>query len=352
METPRIAAVLPLVLACAAVPQAAPQAADGEPAAREIELFNGRDLAGWTPLGDAVWEVEDGELLGRIGGGGQSFLVTDRPYGDFRLEVDVKTELPGNSGIQIRSHVNEQGRLFGYQIEIDPSERAWSGGLYDEARRGWLQNLEGRDEARAAFRHGEWNRYAIECRGPWIRTWIDGVPITDYLDPLDMEGVIGLQVHSGNNTRVRWRSFRMVDHGEQGWAPVAPDGDWTVNQDPYSAARTGVSDPLALRVAWDVSDELAFDLGPGLRLRLGADLRRGEDVLGEGSEPKRPKQRHLAVCRAGSRIALFLDGELVWRSDAFDAPADARVALTRVADGSAATPVVFEQLRPLPQRER
>lgn len=35
--------------------------------------------------------------------------------------------------------------------------------------------------------------------------WLNGIPTVDTFDTEDLEGVIGLQVHSGNNTRVRWR---------------------------------------------------------------------------------------------------------------------------------------------------
>ncbi|MEW6072771.1 MAG: DUF1080 domain-containing protein [Planctomycetota bacterium] len=191
-------------------------------AGEEAVLSTGEGLPGWRALGDAVWTAEDGAILGRAGGGHQSFLVTERSFGDFLLEVDVKNELPGNSGIQVRSHVRENGTLHGYQIEIDPSERAWSGGLYDEGRRGWLQDLAGNDAGRRAFRSGEWNHYRIECVGPWIRAWVNGVPTADCFDPADMEGAIGLQVHSGTDTRVRWRDFRLREFGRNRWEEVPP----------------------------------------------------------------------------------------------------------------------------------
>lgn len=188
---------------------------------RPVVLFDGTTLQGWHTLGDARYAVDDDGILGEIGGGGQSFLVSDGRWGDFVLELEVRNELPGNSGVQVRSQVREDGRLFGYQIEIDPSPRGWSGGLYDEARRGWLDDLADDPAARAAFRPGEWNRYRIECRGTWIRAWVNGVPTTDHLDAMDLEGHIGLQVHSGNDTRVRWRNLKMVDFGTRAWEAVA-----------------------------------------------------------------------------------------------------------------------------------
>ena len=174
------------------------------------DVFNGRDLSGWRAVGDAKWSVDDGCIVGAIGGGHQSFLVTEKSFADFTLDVDLLNEMPGNSGIQVRSHQKETGQVFGYQIEIDPSERAWSGGLYDEGRRAWLQDLSKNPAARAAFNVGDWNHYKIECIGPHIRSWVNGVACADFVDEMDKDGFIGLQVHSGDNTRMRWRNFELL----------------------------------------------------------------------------------------------------------------------------------------------
>jgi hypothetical protein len=185
---------------------------------KRVEIFDGRTLNGWRALGDAKYTVVNGELIGEVGGGSQSFLRTEQEFGDFIFEVELKNDQPGNSGIQVRSHENDKQRLFGYQIEIDPSARAWSGGLYDEARRGWLDDLSDNPHGRLAFRNGEWNRYRIECIGPWIRAWVNDVPTADFLDAKDLEGAFGLQVHSGNNTKMRWRKFRLLDLGRSHWS--------------------------------------------------------------------------------------------------------------------------------------
>jgi hypothetical protein len=224
-----------------------------------VTLFDGATLQGWHALGDARYTVDDGCILGEVGGGGQSFLVSDGRYGDFVLELDVRNELPGNSGVQVRSQVREDGRLFGYQIEIDPSERAWSGGLYDEARRGWLDDLADDPAARAAFRPGAWNRYRVECRGAWVRAWVNDVPTADALDAMDLEGHIALQVHSGDDTRVCWRAVDLIDHGMRRWqaVPVTPPWTWVPIQGDGGAARYVVRpdparpDELELKVDFD-----------------------------------------------------------------------------------------------------
>ena len=188
---------------------------------REVELYDGLSLEPWREIGDARYVADGDAILGEVEGGGQSFLVTRRTFGDFVLEMDVLSAATGNSGIQIRSHQREDGQLYGYQIEIDPSSRSWSGGLYDEGRRAWLQNLADNPAGRESFKIDEWNRYRIEAVGPWIRASVNGIPTVDYLDTFDLEGVVGLQVHMGEGTRVRWRSPRLWDMGRREWSPLA-----------------------------------------------------------------------------------------------------------------------------------
>ena len=182
-------------------------------------LFNGEDLNGWTQLGgEASYEARDGVIVGTsTPNTPNSFLTTDQRYGDFILELEFRVDSLLNSGIQIRSNSlpdYNNGRVHGYQVEIDPSDRAWSGGIYDEGRRGWLFNLQGRTAAQNAFKQGEWNHYRIEARGDHLRTWVNGVLAADLIDSMTAEGFIGLQVHSIGDPdlagkTVAWRNVRI-----------------------------------------------------------------------------------------------------------------------------------------------
>ncbi len=185
-------------------------------------LLDGESLDGWQKLGgEATYTVEDGVLVGTaVPGTPNTFLATERHYGDFVLELDFKVDSLLNSGVQIRSNSYagyRDGRVHGYQVEIDPSERAWTGGLYDEARRGWLFPLDGHRAAQRAFRQGAWNHFRIEARGPHLRTWINGVLAADLIDTRTASGFIALQVHSvGSDERlagrhVRWKNIRIKD---------------------------------------------------------------------------------------------------------------------------------------------
>ncbi len=197
-------------------------------------LFNGKDVKNFEKLnGTASYKIEDGTIIGTSQlGTPNTFLATKKTYGDFILELDVKVDNNLNSGIQIRSLSKEDvmgGRVHGYQVEIDPSARAFSGGLYDEARRKWLYPLTINEKGRAAFRPGEWNRYRIEAVGNNIRTWVNGVMCTNLVDDLTAEGFIALQVHSikdesQEGATVQWRNIRIktTELANEQW-PVDPE---------------------------------------------------------------------------------------------------------------------------------
>jgi len=184
-----------------------------------IDLFNGKDLTGWKQLnGKAIYKVENGEIIGTtVSKEPNSFLATEDDYGDFVLELELFLNNDMNSGIQFRSLSSDdyqKGRVHGYQMEVDPSERSWSGGIYDEGRRGWLYPLELNPKAKAAFKKNTWNTYRIECIGNTIRTWINGIPAAHLVDNLTNKGFIALQVHaipSGQvpGKQIRWRNIRI-----------------------------------------------------------------------------------------------------------------------------------------------
>lgn len=182
-------------------------------------LFNGMDLDGWRVLGgNATYSVKDGEIIGTtVSNTPNTFLATNEEYEDFILEVELFVHPLMNSGIQIRSLSKPEylnGRVHGYQVEVDPSARAWSGGIYDESRRGWLYNLELNPHAKTAFKNNEWNKYRIECIGNSIRTWLNGVPVAHLMDAETSKGFIALQVHSIPNTepagrQIRWKNVKI-----------------------------------------------------------------------------------------------------------------------------------------------
>jgi hypothetical protein len=182
-----------------------------------VPLFDGKTLDGWTQRGGkAMYRVEDGAVVGTtVTKTPNSFLCTDKNYSDFILELAFKVDPKMNSGVQIRSNSNpdyKNGQVHGYQVEIDPSDRAWTAGIYDEGRRGWLNDLKNNKPAQEAFRQNEWNALRIECRGDSIKTWLNGVPAADLKDDMTKDGFIALQVHATKEDQpmeIRWRNIRI-----------------------------------------------------------------------------------------------------------------------------------------------
>ncbi|WP_127126820.1 3-keto-disaccharide hydrolase [Pseudoflavitalea rhizosphaerae] len=184
-------------------------------------LFDGKTLNGWKKLGKANYQVENGMLVGTtVGKSPNTFLMTEKEYGDFILECDMKMEdITSNSGVQFRSHINPAGnngagRVFGYQLDIDPSPRKWTGGIYDEGRREWLYALSLNKNAQDAWKNGEWNHVKIEAIGHHLKTWINGVPCAYVVDTMDAAGFIALQVHSINKPeqegkKIWWKNIRI-----------------------------------------------------------------------------------------------------------------------------------------------
>jgi hypothetical protein len=202
-----------------------------------VDLFNGEDLTGWEVKGapESNFFVEDGMLVAETKMGlPNTFLATTKNYSNFELELDFKVNTGMNTGVQIRSDVYDEptttpylngrleegtrdwdiGTVHGYQIEIDPSERAWSGGFYEEGGRGWLVPLTENEEARKAFRPEDWNHFRIIADGNQFQTWINGVKAVETTDDKASTGFIALQLHSIRDEdqlglRVLWKNIRI-----------------------------------------------------------------------------------------------------------------------------------------------
>lgn len=192
-------------------------------------LWDGKTLNGWNKItGSAEYKIEDGAIVGlTVPNSPNTFLVTDKEYGDFVLELEVKIgDTTSNSGIQFRSHYNPEmsngrggkGRVYGYQFELDPSSRAWTGGVYDEARRDWLYPLSLNPAAQHAFKTGQYNKVRVECIGNNIKTWVNDVAAAYVVDTMDKKGFIALQVHAIGKPelageKIYWRNIRIKTTG-------------------------------------------------------------------------------------------------------------------------------------------
>jgi len=262
-------------------------------------LFNGKDLNGWKQLnGKATYTVNNGEIIGTtVSNEPNSFLATEKNYGDFILELELLVDNSMNSGIQIRSESKsdfQNGRVHGYQVEVDPSSRKWSAGLYDEARRGWLYPMDINPAGQGAFKKDAWNKYRIECIGTSIRTWLNGVPCANLIDNVTSTGFIALQVHAiGKDDtpgkQIRWRNIRIQTKALK---PSKADNIFVVNMIPNDLSAQEKKEGFSLlwdgkttngwvgaykdkfpAKGWNISDgELSVDKAAGGESTNGGDI--------------------------------------------------------------------------------
>jgi len=181
--------------------------------------YNGKNLKNWKKLnGNATFLVEENCITGISAmNTSNSFLTTGKEYGNFVLEYEMKMDTGLNSGVQIRSHsipTYEDGRVHGLQVECDDSKRAWSGGIYDEARKGWRYPLEYNPAAKKAYRNGQWNRFRVLAYENHIITWINDIPCANLVEESAETGFMALQVHAiydkeMEGKKVQWRNIRI-----------------------------------------------------------------------------------------------------------------------------------------------
>ncbi len=199
-------------------------------------LFYGKDLSGWTRVnGEGEFKI-DGDCIVGVGDNVKSntFLRTDKTYKDFDFRFEMKfDDLQGNSGMMFRGlqKPGTDGRVNGYQCEHDNGQgRAWTAGLYDEARRGWLSPLKDAkdpknetnlaaqkaftEKGKTLFKWNDWNEIRILCEGKHIQMWLNGEKRVDFVDEapeFTPEGFFALQVHAGKACHVRWRNVRIKE---------------------------------------------------------------------------------------------------------------------------------------------
>ena len=343
-------------------------------AGASVGLLPTEGVVGWTRVGGNARIERDGDMIHGHGSAGRNtFLRSDRTYGDFILEGEIRINPGGNSGWQVRSHQPKPGDrssgIRGYQIEVDSSERAWSGGFYDELRRGWIHSFKDDPDARAAFEGDEWNHYRIECIGPHVRTWVNGVPCADVIDFKDLEGVIAFQVHSGR-CDVRWRNLRITELGTSAFTPTEPwrglasvegmDGGFVRRPDGSIRGRSGSGSTMirsGLRGP-DATVRMTFQVRGGAWLHIGSPeeagsfkVRLDEDRTrngaieglaavesrypvtadGAGTTPRKDASE-VIVDIEGPRVVVIIDGVITARMHAED-PINADLLAVEVEPG-------------------
>jgi hypothetical protein len=192
-----------------------------------VPLFNGKDLSGWQ--GDLkIWTAEDGTIVAHgdrnpvNGWKGNSYLIREGTYSDFELRLQFKLWNHGNSGVQFRGALKNDGAMQGHQAEIGfikgrrgHPDRDLTGNLYDEGTESG-PSIELSDDQRArlyaAARADGWNDLLIRCEADHIVIEINGITTVDWHDPQgSRSGFFALQSHGGMKPLIAFRDIRVRD---------------------------------------------------------------------------------------------------------------------------------------------
>ena len=223
------------------------------------DLLAGKNLTNFTQLnGSADFTIENNVLVGTSKlNTPNSFLATKKSYSDFILEFDVLIDFGLNSGVQFRSESLKnylEGRVHGYQCEIETSSRRWAGGIYDEARRGWLYPLTRNQKGKEAFINGTWNTYRIEAIGNVIKTFVNGIEAANLVDNMTRKGFIAFQVHGISNSdqegkQVRWKNIRILTNNLNANRHIASNKAPQISY--LDGQLTSEEKRLGFRMLWD-----------------------------------------------------------------------------------------------------
>ena len=196
---------------------------DKEPDLHEgfIPLFNGTDLSGWTAKGGhCEFEAKDGMIIGKcVPKSPSTYLCTDKAdFSDFIFTCDMKWKVDGNTGVMFRAKEKAEDDnivVYGPQAEMEnfSRKRYWSGGIYGQSCGGWYYPLwlDAHQEVRTAMKENEWNRLTILAKGNVVKTWVNGIPASNWINDIYLEGFFGLQIHSGKQGTILWRNIRVKE---------------------------------------------------------------------------------------------------------------------------------------------
>ena len=126
----------------------------------------------------------------------------------FRSDVEFKQESDGNSGVFIRSIIEDDVKVNGWQVEVAPPGSD-TGGIYESYGRGWLIQIP--EEKESILKYGDWNNLKIRVEGDNIQTWLNGQEMINIMDEKigKGQGRIALQIHDGGGIKVLWRNLQL-----------------------------------------------------------------------------------------------------------------------------------------------
>lgn len=208
MKRSRMAVVmsfsLSLALACASLMAAEAEKPKCKP------LMDGKTLAGWHPVGDGHWTVEDGAFVGRANNEKlYGLLVSDKTFKDFTVRFKFKC-LSGDSGFYIRTIIKEPEKANGLQVQVGlPGSGV--GGIYESYGRAWVDKPDPEKE-KEYTKTDAWNEMTISAHGGNVVVTVNGTKTAELKDdPSRPEGHFALQMHAGCVMHVMFKEIEICE---------------------------------------------------------------------------------------------------------------------------------------------
>jgi len=173
-------------------------------------LMDGRTLAGWHPVGDGQWTVEDGAFVGRANNEKlYGLLVSDKTFRDATVRFKFKC-LSGDSGFYIRTIIKEPEKANGLQVQVGRI-KSGVGGIYESYGRGWVSKPA--DALEASYtQDDQWNEMVIDARGGNVVVTVNGTKSAELKDdPSRAEGHFALQMHAGCVMHVMFKDLEVCE---------------------------------------------------------------------------------------------------------------------------------------------
>ena len=174
---------------------------------KEVKIFNGKDLTGWTAMGGGTWSVKDGVIAGRSKPDQpQGILLWEKSVKDFTARCRFRIRA-GDSGFYFRTErVDNAVLVHGFQVEVDTSLE--TGGIYETGGRGWVHFPDFELHKKSGYKAGEWTDLIVTAVGTHYIVKINGVTITEMNDPKGRtEGRLALQLHGGLDMDVEYKDI-------------------------------------------------------------------------------------------------------------------------------------------------
>ena len=208
MKCARTARVVLLVVSVALLLPGALAAGEKKPAWKP--LMDGKTLAGWHPVGEGKWTVEDGVFVGRADKTKlYGLLVSDKTFKDFTVRFKFKC-ISGDSGFYIRTIIKEPEKANGLQVQVGRTGSG-VGGIYESYGRAWVDKPDAEKEKKFT-KDDEWSEMTIDAQGGNVVVHVNGVKSAELKDdPSRPEGHFALQMHNRNLMHVMFKDIEILE---------------------------------------------------------------------------------------------------------------------------------------------